>query len=243
MTESPRLAVVICTYNRSALLLKTLDSLYASGYQGTEPIDIVVVANYCSDDTLSQLAWFRANQPQDCLRLSWLVEPKPGKSYALNTAIEKTSHSMLCFIDDDQIVETGFLQHLLNGASQYPDDSIFCGRIWPAWDGSEPAWVHAQEPYAIPIRPFPEFDLGTHAIQTGPLDRFPSGGNICARRSVFEQVGQFSIELGPTGHNLVGGEDHDFIKRALDKGFTIRYLPSMRQLHAIDAERMSAAYT
>ena len=239
----PRLAVVICTYNRSALLLKTLASLYNCGYQGVEPVDIVVVANHCSDDTLSQLARFRDANPQDRLRLSWLEEPKPGKSYALNTAVENTHHALLCFIDDDQIVEHGFLQHLLDGASQYPQDSIFCGRIWPAWDGSEPAWVHAKEPYAIPIRPFPEFDLGPNAIRTGPHDRFPSGGNICARRRVFEQVGQFSIELGPTGHNLVGGEDHDFIKRALDKGFTIRYLPRVRQLHAIDAERMSAAYT
>ncbi|MFZ1547288.1 MAG: sulfatase-like hydrolase/transferase, partial [Candidatus Nitrotoga sp.] len=243
MPKDNRLAVVICTYNRSGLLLKTLESLYDDGYVGSEIIDIIVVVNNCSDDTLSRLTSFRNNYPQDHLKLAWLVEPQAGKSYALNTAIEKTSHDILCFIDDDQIIEKGFLQHLLEGIKQYPEDGIFCGRIWPAWDSTEPAWVHAKEPYSIPIRPFPEFDLGPTPLKIGPVGRYPSGGNISVRRDVFTQSGRFSIELGPTGHNLAGGEDHDFLKRATGNGFTIRYLPKVRQLHAIDAERMSALYT
>ncbi|HUW28690.1 MAG TPA: sulfatase-like hydrolase/transferase [Sulfuriferula sp.] len=243
MTSVVRLAVVICTHNRAHSLTATLDSLYACGYAGTEAVDILVVANHCHDDTLATLAAFRSCHYQSLLRLRWIEEPVAGKSHALNAAIASTDNDYLCFIDDDQVVETGFLQHLLDGLDAYQDDAIFCGRIWPAWDGSEPAWVHAQEPYAIPIRPFPEFDLGQDSITIAPNQRFPSGGNITVHRRVFTQIGNFAVELGPTGHNLAGGEDHDFIGRATAHGHTIRYLPKVRQLHAIDAQRTSTLYT
>ena len=243
MSDSHRLAVVICTYNRSASLVQTLESIYDCNYSGQERVDILVAANHCSDDTLLRLAAFKNTHPRANLKLDWIEEPRTGKSFALNAAIAHTTHDALCFIDDDQTVETGFLTHLLGGMDTYPDDAIYCGRIWPAWDGSELSWVHTQGAYAIPIRPFPEFDLGTEPLAIPPHDRYPSGGNIAVRRPVFDAVGLFAVELGPTGHNLAGGEDHDFLKRATDKGFPLRYLPKMRQLHAIDPERMSVSYT
>ena len=234
--------MVICTYNRSRLLTETLASLYGDGYAGPAPIDVLVVANHCSDDTLARLTEFRDHHPQSTLRLRWIEEPTPGKSHALNAAIASTDHDVLCFIDDDQIVEHGFLQSLVAGIDAHPADAIFCGRIWPAWDGSEPGWVHARAPYAIPIRPFPEFDLGQESRRITPADRLPSGGNISVRRQVFERIGGFSVELGPSGHNLAGGEDHDFLQRAVGAGFAVRYLPGVRQLHAIDPERTRAGY-
>ena len=237
------LAVVICTYNRSASLIQTLKSLYQCDYDEEACVDIVVVANSCNDGTVSCLASFNQAHPRSNLNLSWIEEPLAGKSYALNAAIAQTSQESLCFIDDDQTVEPGFLSHLIKGMQAFPDDTIYCGHIWPAWDGSEPAWVHTRGDYAVPIRPFPEFDLGAETRAIKPRDRYPSGGNIVVRRKVFETTGLFSVDLGPTGHNLAGGEDHDFLKRATDKGFSIRYLPKVRQLHAIDAERMSTPYT
>lgn len=243
MNKSPLIAVIICTYNRSKSLIGTLNSLYQEGYNGSELIDILVVANNCTDNTISSLLAFREAHPQNQFRLRWIEEPKPGKSYALNTAINNIDNEILCFIDDDQIVEPNFLQHLVAGVRMYPNDSIFCGRIWPAWDGSEPFWVHVKGKYAIPIRPFPEFDLGDAPLQISPKDRFPSGGNISVRRKVFNDTGEFSVELGPTRHNLAGGEDHDFLFRAVNKGHTIRYLPGLRQLHTIDKKRTSTLYT
>ncbi len=243
MTTAARLAVIICTHNRAKSLIATLNSIYACGYPGAEAIDILVIANHCHDDTLAALAEFRSHHDQTLLRLSWMEEPVAGKSHALNAAIAGTNNDYLCFIDDDQVVETDFLQHLLIGLDTYPDDSLFCGRIWPAWDGSEPPWVHAHEPYAIPIRPFPEYDLGQESIVIASDMRFPSGGNITIHRRVFVQVGGFAVELGPTGHNLAGGEDHDFIGRAAAHGHAIRYLPRVRQLHAIDTQRTGKLYT
>lgn len=238
-----QLALVICTYNRSASLIETLRSIYACGHAGDEIIDVLVVANNCSDDTIARLADFQGAHPASHLTLSWIEEPRAGKSHALNAAIAHTRHDVLCFIDDDQTVEPGFLAALTDGLRTHPEDAIYCGRIWPAWDGSEPDWVHTEGEYAIPIRPFPEFDLGPDSMVLAAHARLPSGGNIAVRRQVFESIGTFSVELGPTGHNLAGGEDHDFLRRAVTQAFTVRYLPAMRQLHAIDAARMETGYT
>ncbi len=238
-----RIAIIICTYNRSRSLIQTLESLYGCNYSGQENIDIIVIANNCSDDTLSKLQEFRRHHPSKFLTLTWLEEPRPGKSFALNTAIEATSHELLCFIDDDQMAGHGFIDALISAYNNYPDDDIYCGRIWPDWDGSEPSWVHAKPPYAIPIRPFPEFDLGDEPLQLKPGGRLPSGGNISVKRHVFENIGLFSTELGPSGHNLSGGEDHDFLRRAIEHGYSIRYIPNLKQRHAVDLKRTRKLYT
>jgi arylsulfatase A-like enzyme/GT2 family glycosyltransferase len=243
MSGTERITLVVCTYNRAASLIQTLASIHACGYDSTEAVAVLVVVNHCSDETVMRLAEFKAAHADSKLVLDWIDESRAGKSFALNAAIAHVQQGALCFIDDDQIVETGFIAELLAGIDAYPDAAMFCGRIWPAWDGSEQPWVHTRGKYAIPIRPFPEFDLGADTFAIPPHSRYPSGGNLAVRRGVFDAVGGFSVELGPTGHNLAGGEDHDFVKRAVDKGFVLRYLPGMRQLHAIDSTRMSTRYT
>ena len=241
--DDPRIAVVICTHNRAGLLLDTLNSLAACTPFSGPPIEVMVVANHCSDDTSARVRTFTERLRRGDLRVCLIEEARAGKSYALNRALTETRAGVLCFIDDDQTVHPGFLAALVDGLNQHPDDTLFCGRIWPAWDGSEPRWVHAKAPYRVPIRPFPEFDPGESSFQLPPDARLPSGGNLAVRREVFAQIGGFSTRLGPTGHNLVGGEDHDFLCRALNAGHRIRYLPQMRQRHAVLHDRLTLGYT
>lgn len=236
------LAVVICTHDRSGLLIQTLSTLYNSDYAGPAPVDVLVVANRCSDDTLDRLAEFQAAHEHQYLRLRWIEEALPGKSHALNAAIRETRHEALCFIDDDQLVDAHFLTALAEGLAKHPEYGILCGKMNPAWDGSEPGWVHERGRYFIPIRPFPEYDFGDVPKDIPPGHKLPSGGNVTVRRQVFEQVGNFSTDLGPQGHNLMGGEDHEFLARCLAQGVRILYLPTLRQLHAIEPERMRTSY-
>ena len=205
-------------------------------------VALLVVANACSDDTHSFLVRLAREGLSNGLPMRWLAEPRPGKSFALNRAIEETRSETLCFVDDDQLVQEGFIEALSKAVADYPDHEIICGKMRPAWDGSEPAWVHETGPYQIPIRPFPEFDLGDTSKDVGPGDKLPSGGNIAARRSVFSRAGVFSTQIGPAGHNLKGGEDLEFIRRCIARGARIRYVPTIRQLHSIEQSRMALGY-
>ncbi len=111
MAELNRLSIAICTYNRSASLIQTLDSIYHCGYKGNEIVDILVVTNNCNDDTLAHLAEFKQAHQTTQLALNLISEPRSGKSHALNTAIKHSYHDLICFIDDDQTVRSGFIQH------------------------------------------------------------------------------------------------------------------------------------
>ena len=85
---SMNLTVLICTHNRAELLERTLASLNAATRPADCHIDILVVANACTDGTAALLTSYgAARRVKNNLPLRWLAEPRPGKSYALNSAI------------------------------------------------------------------------------------------------------------------------------------------------------------
>lgn len=243
MSENMDITVVICTHNRSELLGKMLDVLSRAAFLDAAEIEILAIANACTDDTAKVLDHYvEVFQGLPRPRMRWMAEPVPGKSMALNLAIRESRGEVLCFIDDDQFVAPTFFQALLEALARYPEYDIFCGMMVPDWDGSEPSWVHETGQFRIGIRPFPEYDLGAMPLEVGPDKKKPSGGNVTVRRDVFNRVGGFSIGLGPQGHNLMGGEDIEFVKRAMQGGIRILYVPSIQQKHAVEAERMATRY-
>ena len=55
----------------------------------------------------------------------------------------------------------------------------------------------------------------------------PGGGNLVVRHHVFTIAGQFSTELGPHGHDLGGGEDSEYVLRAMIRGVRCQYTPDI----------------
>ncbi|MDH5435790.1 MAG: glycosyltransferase [Gammaproteobacteria bacterium] len=237
------LTVLICTYNRIDLLKKTINSLNKADRPDNKSIDILVAANACTDDTHTFLADYQQRQKNEgLLSLNWLTEPIAGKSYALNTAIPTISSSLIAFVDDDHRVDKKFFISIFNAFDENPASHIYCGRILPDWDGNEPAWLHDDGEYKIYPLPVPRYDQGNDPRQidiSGPL---PGGGNVTIRKEVFSIIGLFSTQLGPHGHNLGGGEDSDFMHRAVNQKINIFYDPEIIQYHYVDTERLKLSY-
>ena len=70
----------------------------------------------------------------------------------------------------------------------------------------------------------------------------PGAGNLVIKRSVFKNIGLFSEEFGPKGHNLQGGEDLEFIRRALKHGERLMYIPEILQYHQVDKNKLTLNY-
>jgi glycosyltransferase involved in cell wall biosynthesis len=91
------LSVVICTYNRSSLLVRALESL-----EFQEPADlayeVLVVDNNSSDDTRNVAQHFVEKRPP---RFRYIFEPKQGLSYARNAGIANARAEDIAFTDDD----------------------------------------------------------------------------------------------------------------------------------------------
>ena len=237
------LTLLICTHNRADLLERTLASINAAKRPAMQ-VQILVAANACTDDTVTRMQAYQARQTEQAwLPLTLIEVPTPGKSHALNATIPLVDSELTAFVDDDHRVDENYLVAIEAAARTWPDAGIYCGRILPDWDGSEPAWVHDEGPYRIYPLPVPRYDQGDApkaiTADEGPI---PGGGNLVVRRRVFELTGQFSTELGPHGHDLGGGEDSEYVLRALARGERCQYTPDIVQHHYVDTERLQLGY-
>jgi arylsulfatase A-like enzyme/GT2 family glycosyltransferase len=237
------LTLLICTHNRADLLDRALASINAAK-RPAMAVHIYVAANACSDDTVERMQTYRRQQiARGWIPLRLIEVPTPGKSHALNRAIPEIETELVAFVDDDHRVDENYLIAIDQATQTWPDAGLYCGRILPDWDGSEPAWVHDEGPYRIYPLPVPRYNQGNEpriiTAEEGPI---PGGGNLVVRRHVFELTGQFSTELGPHGHDLGGGEDSEYVLRALSRGVRCQYVPDMVQHHYVDIERLQLGY-
>ena len=240
-----RMIVLICTHNRVDLLRRALESLQAAHRPDGWNVRILVVANACTDSTHALLEAGRAASTRDPSRfaIDWMIEPQPGKSFALNSAIPHIrTGDVVSFVDDDHRVDARYLVEICRAAESYPRATMFCGRILPEWDGTEPRWVHDEGPYRIRPLPIPRSDGGPVPRELTGSDPTPGGGNLFLRGDVFERAGEFPTELGPRGHDLGGGEDSVFVERALSRGEHLMYVPDVLQYHYVDPDRLRISY-
>lgn len=244
MTHDPSsLTILICTHNRAGLLERTLDSLNGVPRPDGWRLDILVAANACSDETHAYLERYREQaESRGWLPLTWFAVPTPGKSHALNQAMPRVVADIVAFVDDDHRVDSGYLRAIAEAAAAHPTVDLFCGRILPDWDGSEPAWVHDDGPYRIYPLPVPRYDLGPEARDIHDDGPLPGGGNLFMRAAWLPQVGDFSTEFGPKGHDLGGAEDLEWVRRALALRARLRYQPAVVQHHYVDGERLRLFY-
>ena len=236
-----KLTIVICTHNRVELLEKTITSLNEAMNPSALNVQILVIANACSDTTIHFLKSYTGLSGKQ-LPLEFEEEPIAGKSHALNRAISMVNQGFLCFVDDDHKVDNNFLCAISEAIVSHPQIKMFCGQIIPDWTGEEPEWIHETGKYKIYPLPVPHFEMGTEPVLIEKDGKLPGGGNLIIHRDVFTKIGNFNVELGPKGRSLAGSEDSNLVLRALAAGETIQYLPSIIQYHYVDSERLQLSY-
>lgn len=232
------LTVVICTHNRSFLLARLLDSLVEAERPESFSFEILVIANACSDETTQMLEQSKAHLARFGLQLLWEEEATPGKSRALNHALGIVRGQAIMFVDDDQRVDRTFIRAISQTLTTYPLVNLFCGRLMPDWDGTEPTWVHEQGRYRIYPPPITTFDAGNEPRDISAAAFKPPGGNLLVRKQLLKRLGTFSINFGPQGHDLGSGEDSEYLQRALDAGEPLYYAPDILQFHQVDPARL-----
>lgn len=232
------LTLLICTHNRAQLLERMLSSLDAANHPADWDIRVLVIANGCTDATHALLSRRQENPAPGQLPSRWAIEPRLGKSQALNLGIGLVETDWVLLTDDDHRVDSQFLQAVTGAIDTHGDAAMFCGRILPDWDGTEPDWVHETGTYRIYPPPIPVFDEGPGEMTLSAECALPGGGNLALRTALLRDLGAFQSDLGPKGHNFGGGEDSEMVLKALQLGQTLRYIPSIVQFHHVDRERL-----
>lgn len=227
--------VVIPTYNRSARLRKTLESLLRHEPGDCLRVRVLVVDNNSSDQTQETLALIA---PAFHGRLHCLRESRQGLSYARNAGVAAAKADVVAFLDDDEEIAPTWY-HALYNSFQDPAISYIGGPTLPNWESSPPAWLPVWELNGV----LGIGDASPVAVDYGA--GFPGvlmGGNSAFRRNVFDVVGLYHTGLGRTNQGLASCEDHDLYLRLLKSGLGGRYVPEFAIYHAVPQERLSARY-
>ncbi|HEY8555176.1 MAG TPA: glycosyltransferase family A protein [Burkholderiales bacterium] len=99
-----RLSVIIPAYNAQDTIGEQLEALAAQ--QWSEPWELIVVNNRCTDGTLDVVARFRDRLPR--LRVIDAFA-RQGAAYALNTGVRAAKAHAVAFCDADDVVGEGWV--------------------------------------------------------------------------------------------------------------------------------------
>lgn len=229
-----KLAIVVCTCNRSLSLAETLAHLAIQQHSGLE-LQVLVIDNNSIDDTPGVV---RQAQLQSPIDIVYRFEPRQGLSHARNRAIIDSDAEVLLFIDDDAYpVDAAWA---LRMAAVFADESIGAAggdalAEWPA--GGRPEWLHDHLLGYIGVTRF-NYDRLTDLY----YPHFPFGVNIAFRRQLLVDLGGFSTALGRQGAVLLSGEETALCLGVSGRGYRVVYVPDVPVYHRMAPERLTPAW-
>ena len=205
---NPKLSVVFSSYNGASRRLRhTLDSLLCQELSHDQ-WELIAVDNNSNDGTFDLLKSY-----SDKLPIIILQHPTPGKSGALNLALDRVKGDLIVFTDDDVRAEPNWLQAIVDCAVAHPGYGVFGGRIVPDWE-KEPRdpfieWIPMGSTFAI-----------VDETQSGPCDPTKVWGpNTIIRRELLGTSIRYREDIGPLpGKIFAMGEDAEIIIRLAANG-------------------------
>lgn len=227
--NAPKISIIICTYNRSVLLLKTLQSLLS--LENLQLAEVIVVDNHSKDDTAAVTKNFIATEGAE-MDIRYLLEPVQGLSAARNTGILASKSPIIAFLDDDAIPCRTWITTIVDSFEQHPEVMAMGGKIAPIFESKRPEWLI--KPFELP---YTIVDLGER-VREYPKRLHPCGANMAMRKTVFD-ISLFPLELGRKGDSLLSGEETWLFGQLQKEGHSILYHPQMAVDHFVPAGRLT----
>jgi glycosyltransferase involved in cell wall biosynthesis len=224
---APEAVVCIPTFQRPAMLHRTLQSLAEQGRAIRFAVVVVdndskaragvsVVASFLREGKFSGLC---------------LVEERQGNCYAINRAFREglqrfpTARYFL-MIDDDEIADPTWLERMVAAARNH-DADVVGGPVVPEFPDDVP-----RDLFRHPIY-WPAFE------KSGFVPLIYGSGNCLIQRRAFEKVANPSFDLR---FNYLGGGDTDFFTRCRAAGLVFYWQQSARIVETVPPERLQLGW-
>lgn len=218
---SIEISVVICTYNRAALLSGALDSICQQTLAPNR-YEILVVDNASTDKTAEVVQACQDNYPNNNVRSFY--EIKQGLSRARNRGWQEARGEYVAYIDDDCKVPEQWLTEAVD-IIRSVSPAMLGGPYFAFYNSPKPTWF--------------KDEYGSHIIagQAGELlpDQYLSGGNFFIRKDLLQAVGGFNSFLGMAGRSIAYGEETALIRwvRKNQPQALIYYSPDLFVYHLV----------
>ena len=228
-----RIEIAICTWNRSALLAKTLDQFCQLRPPAGADWRLLVVNNNCTDRTTDVLQSFESRLP-----LRWVVEREAGLSHARNRAIAEGRGDYLVWTDDDVLVAPDWLEAYAAAFREHPESAFFGGPVDPWFEGRPPRWLSTNLQEVAIAFALRQFGDATFRFDSA---RVPFGANCAFRRDVQRDF-RYDPALGRAPGRNVSGEETEVMRQMMAAGFNGWWVPGARVRHFIPRERQTLRY-
>ena len=221
MSENTKLSIAVCTYNRSDVLPKCLESL-VNQTANSELFEVLIIDNNSTDDTKKIALDFC--EKHDYFR--YIFEEKQGLSHARNRAIDEAKSEYLAYIDDDAIADKEWVKSILDCFSQTNAD-VVGGPVFHFVNAEKQPIFYNKECFS--------FNLGNERKRMTPpgFDFGFLGGNSCFKKSLFDEFGKYLTDFGMIGGKQRMGEDSEMGYRLLKAGKIFYYEPKMKIDHQL----------
>jgi glycosyltransferase involved in cell wall biosynthesis len=181
------------------MLKRLLDGLVGQETDGLFTYSVVVADN---DQQESGRAVVDAFSATSGIPVTYCVEPRQNIARTRNKAVQASHGDYVVFIDDDEFPTPKWLLTLFTTCCDFNVDGVL-GPVKPHFDETPPAWVVDGKFYDRPSYP------------TGLVIDWRKGrtGNTLLKRHVFDG------EETPFRPEFLTGEDQDFFRRMIGKGY------------------------
>jgi len=197
LPRTPRVSVVVCTYNAERTLAPCLESLAKLNYPDYE---VIVVNDGSTDGSLAI-----AERYGYCRIIS---QPNKGLSVARNVGAEAATGEIVAYTDSDCVADPDWLSYLI--AKMEAADLSACGG--PNFPPPEESLV----PAAVAVSP----GGPTHVLLADDIAEHIAGCNMAFRREALLRLGGFDPIY------RAAGDDVDICWRFQDAGYTIGFSPA-----------------
>lgn len=212
------LSVVVCSIGK-AQLARTVESVCASARLSGASVDVIV-------------AWQGDGPPPSFASPVRTLDVFPvSLSHARNRGLVASDSPVVGFVDDDEVVDEGWVRSVLAAFDRDPAPAAAFGPVLPLDEGGIP-YCH------VDGREYRDF----HHPSTPPW-KVGTGGNMAFDRRALLGAGAFDLAFG-AGTPSMSGEDTDIIVRLLRSRAGLSWSPGMVVYHPTKsaAQHMASRY-
>ena len=217
------IAVCVCTYKRPRMLERLLAELQKQKTDARFTYSIVVVDN---DRARSAEDVVASHKKESTVRIDYHCEPEQNIALARNRAVANAGGNLIAFIDDDELPEMTWLLDLRDALLTFEADGIL-GPVRPSYTQETPSWIIKGKFYERP-----EHETG----QILNWNETRTGNALLKARLFNGNDGPFRREYGS------GGEDRDFFRRMIGKGFRFVWYSEAPVYETVPPERCTRTF-
>ncbi len=226
---TPNISLVIPTLKRKVLLGRLLYSI-ATQQAEKSAFEVIVVDNSQDGDGATRDLCQQVQLSQG-LDVHYIHHPQPGANEARNCGADHARANWIGFIDDDEMLPSGWVERALQICHQIQPDG-FGGPYFPYFESQKPTWFK-DEYFRVWLGPDARWLENGEAL---------NGGNMVLKRSWLAVMGGFPKRIGRVGHNLEYGEDTDLILQMAKKGARLWYDPQLYVSHFAPPDHMTVGW-